>query len=33
MSDVYNIPNNDEFFVDTVDTPKEGVEQHRNKYV
>ena len=31
MSDVENILNDDEFFGDTVDTPKEGVEQHRKQ--
>ena len=28
MADVENILNDDEFFGDTVDTPKEGLEQH-----
>ena len=31
MSGVENIVNNDEFFADTVYTPKEGVEQHRKR--
>ena len=29
MDDVENILNGDDFFGDTVDTPKEGIEQHR----
>ena len=29
MADVENTLNDEEFFGDTVDTPKEGVEQHR----
>ena len=29
MDDVENILNSDDFFGDTVDTPKEGIEQHR----
>ena len=29
MADVENILNNDDFFGDTVDAPKEGIEQHR----
>ena len=29
MADVENILNNDGFFGDTVDAPKEGIEQHR----
>ena len=28
MADVENILNNDDFFEDTVDAPKEGIEQH-----
>ena len=28
MADIENIWNNDDFFADRVDTPKEGVEQH-----
>ena len=28
MADVENILNNDDFFGDTVDAPKEGIEQH-----
>ena len=28
MIDVENILNDDDFFGDTVDTPKEGIEQH-----
>ena len=31
MADVENILNDDDFFGDTVDTPKEGVEQHRKQ--
>ena len=31
MADVENILNDDEFFRDTVDTPKEGIEQHRKR--
>ena len=31
MVDVENILNNDEFFGDTVDTPKQGIEQHRKR--
>ena len=31
MADVESILNEDEFFSDTVDTPKEGVEQHRKR--
>ena len=29
MSDTENILKDDEFFADTIDTPKENVEQHR----
>ena len=29
MDDVENILNDDDFCGDTVDTPKEGIEQHR----
>ena len=31
MADVENILNDDDFFGDTVDTPKEGTEQHRKR--
>ena len=31
MADVVNILNDDDFFGDTVDTPKEGIEQHRKR--
>ena len=31
MADVENILNNDNFFGDTADTPKEGIEQHRKQ--
>ena len=31
MTDVGAILNNDEFFGDTVDTPKEGIEQHKKR--
>ena len=31
MADVENILNDDEFFRDTVDTLKEGIEQHRKR--
>ena len=31
MADVESILNDEEFFGDTVDTPKEGVEQHRKR--
>ena len=31
MADVGNILNDDDFFGDTVDTPKEGIEQHRKR--
>ena len=31
MTDLENILNNDDFFGDTVDTPKEGVEQQRKR--
>ena len=30
MADVGNILNNDNFFEDIVDTPKKGIEQHKN---
>ena len=29
MADVGDILNDDEFFGDSVDTPKEGIEQHK----
>ena len=29
MADVENILNDDEFFGDIVDTPKEGIDQHK----
>ena len=29
MADVENMLNNDDFFGDTADTPKESIEQHR----
>ena len=29
MADVENILNDDDFFGDIADTPKEGIEQHR----
>ena len=29
VADVVNIFNNDDFLQDTVDTPKEGTEQHK----
>ena len=31
MVDVENTLNDDEFFGDTADTPKEGIEQHRKR--
>ena len=31
MADVENILNDDEFFGDIVDTPKEGIEQHKKR--
>ena len=31
MADVENVLNDDEFFGDTVDTPKEAIEQHRKR--
>ena len=31
MTDVESILNEDEFFADTVDTPKEGVKQHKKR--
>ena len=31
MADVVNILNKDDFFGDTVDTPKEVIEQHRKR--
>ena len=31
MTDVQNILNDDEFFADTVETLKEGVEQHKKR--
>ena len=31
IADVENILNHDDFFGDTVDTPKGGTEQHRNR--
>ena len=31
MTDIENIYNNDEFFEDIVDTPKEGIEQHKKQ--
>ena len=31
MADVENILNDDDFFGDTVDTPKEGIEQHKKR--
>ena len=31
MTDVENILNDDEFFGDIVDTPKEGIEQHKKR--
>ena len=31
MDDVENILNDDDFFGDIVDTPKEGIEQHRKR--
>ena len=31
MTDVGDISNDDDFFGDIVDTPKEGIEQHKNR--
>ena len=31
MADVESILTDDEFFGDTVDTPKEGIEQHKKR--
>ena len=31
MADAVKILNNDEFFGDFIDTPKEGIEQHRKR--
>ena len=31
MTDVENILNDDDFFGDIVDTPKEGIEQHKKR--
>ena len=31
MADVENILNDEDFFGDIVDTPKEGIEQHRKR--
>ena len=31
LNDVRNILNDDDFFGDTVDTPKEGIEQHKKR--
>ena len=31
MADVENILNDDDFFGDIVDTPKEGIEQHKKR--
>ena len=31
MADVENILNDQDFFGDIVDTPKEGIEQHRKR--
>ena len=31
MTDVQNILNDDEFFGDIVDAPKESIEQHKNR--
>ena len=31
MTDVENILNDDEFYGDIVDTPKEGIEQHKKR--
>ena len=31
MADVGDILNDDDFFVNVVDTPKEGTEQHKNE--
>ena len=31
MADVGNVLNDDDFFGDIVDTPKEGIEQHKKR--
>ena len=31
MADVGNILNDDDFFEDILDTPKEGIEQHKKR--
>ena len=31
MADIGNIFNNNEFFGDAIDTPKEGIEQHQKR--
>ena len=31
MADVGDILNDDDFFSDVVDTPKEGIEQHKKR--
>ena len=31
MADVENILNDNDFFGDTVDTPKDGIEQHKKQ--
>ena len=31
MADVENILNDDDFFGDTVDTPKDSIEQHKKQ--
>ena len=31
IADVENILNNDDFFGDSVDTPKDGIEQHKKR--
>ena len=31
MADVENILNDDDYLGDTVDTPKQGIEQHRKR--
>ena len=33
MADVENILNDDDFFGDTADTLKEGIEQHRKQFL
>ena len=33
MTDVGDILNDNEFFGDVVDTPKEGIEQHKNENI